>query len=48
MLDGFVEYHRTLCKNDDCPFQSKNMNQKKIIKFIKNQNKNLGAEDLKE
>lgn len=35
VLDGFVDYHRTICKREDCPCQRKNMNQKKIKKFIK-------------
>ncbi|EGR30970.1 hypothetical protein IMG5_119850 [Ichthyophthirius multifiliis] len=36
ILDGFVDYHRTICNREDCPCQQKNMNQKKIKKFIKN------------
>ncbi len=26
ILDGFVDYHRTICKLDDCPCIQKNMN----------------------
>jgi hypothetical protein len=48
LLDGFVEYHRTICKREDCPCQAKNMNQKKIIKFIKNSKLLNQDEDLKE
>ncbi|CAD8111372.1 unnamed protein product [Paramecium sonneborni] len=36
LLDGFVEYHRTICKREDCPCQAKNMGNKKIAKFQKN------------
>lgn len=48
ILDGFVDYHRTICNRDDCPCQAKNMNQKKIKKFIKNARAGQFDEEIKE
>ncbi|KAL4426928.1 hypothetical protein ABPG74_012928 [Tetrahymena malaccensis] len=48
ILDGFVDYHRTICNRDDCPCQAKNMNQKKIKKFIKNARAGQFDDEIKE
>lgn len=26
ILDAYVDYHKTICKNEDCPCFEKNMN----------------------
>ncbi|CAD8104910.1 unnamed protein product [Paramecium sonneborni] len=48
LLDGFVEYHRTICKREDCPCQAKNMGNKKIAKFQKNFKLQNQDEEIKE
>ena len=36
LLDGLVEYHQSYCKLESCPVNTRNVNTKRVRKFMKN------------